>query len=158
MTNPEADPGWAPLLEWAEATYAAHGLPLPTLEVMLQSDPQACAGRPARFDLTPAPRITICRQHTSGSEMLSSNQRLVLHELAHAWIHANVADSEREAFTELRRLDSWNDSREPWSGRGCEQAANVIARALVYGASSRAGEPRAFTILTGIRAPFGVLP
>jgi hypothetical protein len=54
-------------------------------------------------------------------------QRVVLHELAHAWVAEHVSDAERDAFEELRDYESWNDGDSRWEDRGIEQAAEIVA-------------------------------
>jgi hypothetical protein len=65
-------------------------------------------------------RITICSHY----------ELVLLHELAHAWMHHNLDDETKDAFTTHWGLDAWNDSNDAWGDRGVERAAHTIAFTL----------------------------
>jgi hypothetical protein len=54
----------------------------------------------------------------------------LLHEMGHAWIDQNVAQTVRERFTEMRGLRAWNQSTVPWDDRAYEHGAEIIAWGL----------------------------
>jgi hypothetical protein len=54
-------------------------------------------------------------------------RKIVLHELAHAWLDVHATADVRARFLAVRGLDAWNDVTEPWTRRGYEQAAEVFA-------------------------------
>jgi hypothetical protein len=58
-------------------------------------------------------------------------QRVLLHEMAHAWPIGGLSDADRERFVTARDLPSWDDQGTPWELRGTEQAAEIIAWALL---------------------------
>ena len=56
-------------------------------------------------------------------------EETILHEIAHAWAAHNLSDDQRQAFVDLRGLDTWFGDA-PWHERGSEQAAVIIAWGL----------------------------
>jgi hypothetical protein len=55
----------------------------------------------------------------------------VLHELGHAWILDNVDSTEQERLLEVSGREVWQSADVPWSERGVEYAAEVIAWGLL---------------------------
>lgn len=55
----------------------------------------------------------------------------VLHELGHAWILDNVGAEARDQLLEISGRRVWDDLDVPWSERGVEYAAEVIAWGLL---------------------------
>lgn len=138
------------LLADALRRFQGAGLTLPDLEVVFSDDSSVCNGAIGYFSPAFTPwRVSICNRHVTS---------VYLHELAHAWTRANLDNSTRSAFEDLRGLSNWNDRDQPWKERAFEVAANVIAAGL----SDRADPPTehgietrlaGFTLLTGITAP-----
>jgi hypothetical protein len=52
-------------------------------------------------------------------------QRATLHEVAHAWTHQNLSDTDRARFLQLRGLDHWNEPAR-WDRQGAEHVAELI--------------------------------
>jgi hypothetical protein len=141
------------LLRLAEGllVFVETGMRLPPLEVSFFDSPGSCRDAKGLFDPNPTPwRISICN-----TEITS----VVEHELAHAWIAANVGGHERSEFIELRGLENWADQDVPWNERGTEWAAVVVQQGLnglplppvlSYEAKSRL---QSFELLTGRVAP-----
>lgn len=106
----------------ATRAFDAAGLELPTVEVVFSDDERDCYGHYGLFqaarDLW---RIKIC------SELAF----VPVHELAHAWIEANVDEPTREAYIELRSKPTWNSIQYDWNERGVEDAAFVIQQNLM---------------------------
>lgn len=81
----------------------------------------------------------------------------LLHELGHAWILDNVDRPTETALLELSDRDTWNNPDVPWSERGFEYAAEVLAWGLLDETAPmvRIGRPAcqelaaAFELLTG---------
>lgn len=104
------------MIEWATDRFVAAGLQLPDLEI---SFPVSCGGKAARYHVGQN-RIDLCRL----------NQRLVLHELAHAW--DDNGDVDREQFMERRGVDHWYaQPGRPSHESGGEQLAHIIAWGLM---------------------------
>jgi hypothetical protein len=55
----------------------------------------------------------------------------VLHELAHAWILDHVGVEAQDRLLQATGRESWQDESVPWSERGVEYAAEVIAWGLL---------------------------
>jgi hypothetical protein len=109
---------------WAFGRFGQAGLELPNVEIEMHEDAEACGGdfgRHARTD--GSSHIDLCLGPTANL------RRVLLHELGHAWVAANLTEAERSAFIELRGLEAWNGTA-PWNEKGTEQAAEVIAWAL----------------------------
>jgi hypothetical protein len=58
-------------------------------------------------------------------------KKTILHEFAHAWTEHALTAAARERFLDLRGLDTWGDDEFPWEEQGSEQAAEIIAWALM---------------------------
>lgn len=102
------------------------------------ADPDICAGH--------------CPAHVPG--VLA----VVLHEIAHAWLDANVDSIDTDQFLEHVELEVWRDRDVPWDQNGHEHAADTIAWGLMDRDIEmlRIGQPiaeelaRGFRVLTGI--------
>jgi hypothetical protein len=118
------------LLAWAKSRFHAAGLTLPAIDVYYAPDSQSCdglAGYAAAGGETPL-QVHLC----SGADPQSLvAHRVLLHELAHAWAAATLTERTRKEFLTLRHLPSWEDAGTPWELRGTEQAAEVMAWALL---------------------------
>lgn len=98
------------------------GLTLPEVRFYVHTTKAGCNGHVGlfkRFD--EQDRIDLCI--TSGLDYP------ILHELAHAWAHHNLADHTRQAFLDQSGL-VWNDPDVEWDERGTEVAANIVAWGL----------------------------
>ncbi len=110
--------------EWALGRYETAGLALPPLIIVFaEPAPTACGGAAARVHLDETPvRIEMCW----------NNRFMLLHELAHVWEVRNIPASQHDAFNAMRTgVESWASLEVPWSHRGREHAANVIAWGLL---------------------------
>ncbi len=54
---------------------------------------------------------------------------VLMHELGHVWSALYLDEERRQGWLDLRGLDSWRDA--PYSERGTEQAADIIAFGLL---------------------------
>jgi hypothetical protein len=146
-------PARTELVEWAVARYEAAGLELPTVDLRFHDSDAGCHGN---VGWTDGFDVELCTRLA----MEAGPQRIVLHELAHAWCNANLDDAGREAFDRFRGSPSWNGSTSSWKARGTEQAAEIVAWGLgdgtmlplIDGDVSPEGLAAAFELLTG-RAP-----
>lgn len=108
-------------IDEALGRFAAAGLPLPELRIYLHPNTAPCDGHPGLFNQDRSDhRIDLC-----------GSSEFALHELAHAWEHHYVSDATRAAFLAHTGLPVWNDAATPWSRRGVEAAAQVVAWGLL---------------------------
>jgi len=114
------------LLDWAVKRYRAAGLVLPPVQVAFHAGTDGCRGN---VGYQVKGRIDLCVRLA----MDAGPERIVLHELAHAWCDEHLTDAARIRFMESRRLTSWNGSTTDWRRRGYEQAAEIIAWGLGEG-------------------------
>ncbi|HSJ84408.1 MAG TPA: hypothetical protein VLA91_11380 [Acidimicrobiia bacterium] len=106
----------------AVIAFANADLELPTVDIWFHTDLGSCDDHHGVFRATSESwQIRIC----------SSDIEFVYeHELAHAWVTANVTDTKRSAFMNLRGLEHWTDRDVPWDQRGTEWAAVIIQQGL----------------------------
>ena len=146
-------PARTELVDWAVGRYQAAGLELPSIDLQFHETDAGCHGN---VGWTDGFDVELCTRLA----MEAGPQRIVLHELAHAWCNANLDEAGREAFDRFRGSPSWNGSTSSWKARGTEQAAEIIAWGLgdgtmlplIEGDVSPEGLASAFELLTG-RAP-----
>ena len=114
------------LVAEAIAQFDDAGLQLPAVQIEFYDGNDGCRGHAGFFVAAPRnpepfiDRIAIC----------SHNQLTLLHELAHVWMHHNLDDETKNAFTTHWGLDGWNNSHDAWGDRGVERAAQTIAFTL----------------------------
>lgn len=114
-------------VDWAMRRFRVGGLEgLPPLEVVLHGSRTACDGYLGLFF---EGRIDLC---TEGLQEPYAT-KFALHEMAHAWIEANLPDEQLVRFLRIRGIATWNDQRLPWKERGAEQAAEIITWGLGEG-------------------------
>lgn len=138
-------------LELAVERFERLGLHLPPLEVSFPESSESCDEHKGRFSAGTAPwSIWICSPEI---------ESLYEHELAHAWIEANVDEAVRSRFLTMRDLSNWNDPEVAWNERGTEWAAVIVQQGL-SGLSLPSSLPNefksrmaAFELLTGTVAP-----
>ena len=139
------------LLEWAVKRYRAAGLLLPAVRVAFHTDSDGCRGN-VGYQVNGL--IDLCVRLA----MESGPERIVLHELAHAWCDEHLTDAARVRFMQSRRITSWNGSTADWRQRGYEQAAEIIAwglgdgtlHPLIDGANDPDALAAGFRILTSV--------
>jgi hypothetical protein len=102
----------------------------------------------------------ICGTGLDCDQPLRSIRVAVLHELAHAWIIDNVGTGVREEFMGHAGLTEWEDDSLPWSERGVEYAAEVVAWGLLDESASmaRIGRPSCESLRSSFRLLTGVDP
>lgn len=155
-------PYYEDIVDWAVALYDDAGLDLPPLRVVQHGDDQApcrrSTGRHHRVDGVSV--IDLC---TTKKGKLA--ERLVLHELAHAWTAHGLDHQRRAEFQALRGWTEWS-ARDgvSWSDLGCEQAAEIVASGVsdrpvptVLWAQARCEDfDTGYRVLTGSAPPHGV--
>lgn len=140
-------------IAWAYERFRASGLEPPSAAIIFTPESVRCGGSPGRFR-TSRNLVQICARDDIGEPSL---RWLLLHELAHAWEHANLNDAERDRFQRHRGVPTWGSADFPWTDRATEHAAEVITWGLFdqplvvqCGGDNSAGALReAFTLLTG---------
>jgi hypothetical protein len=89
------------------------------------------------IDLGDSSQLFVCLAEDDACEgegctgFVPSARLLVLHELAHAWMHRQLDDATQRAFMDQMGLEVWSSAEVPWYDRGVEQAAQVIAWGLM---------------------------
>ena len=144
----------AALTEWALARFDQAGLALPPLVISFHDDREVCGGNFGLYRAGTPAQVDICG--FNWDRFVVGAKKTLLHELAHAWTQHELTEEAREQFLGLRGLDTWGDDEFPWEEQGSEQAAEIIAWALIDQdlqlAIRDAGPPaltRAYELLTG---------
>jgi len=140
------------LVRWAATRFETRGLGVPAVDLHFHPDTSACYGHlGSQLDR----RVDVCVM-----SVFELGRETLLHEMGHAWIDQNVAQTVRERFTEMRGLRAWNQSTVPWDDRAYEHGAEIIAWGLGnrYIAPSipdrdPAGLAAGFEFLTGVPFP-----
>jgi hypothetical protein len=111
------------MVEWGIALFDEAGLTLPPIEVHGHRGTETCGGRPGLHRwIDGRSRIDLCTRFSRSSQEL-----LVLHELAHAWDRVSLTPARREAFLELRGLTDWrHEDLDHWADLGAEHAAEIV--------------------------------
>jgi hypothetical protein len=140
------------MVRWAVDRFEAAGLHVPPVEIRFHGDAAGCGGH---FGYARAGRVDVCTTLVNAMA-----RRNLLHEMAHLWLDANADGTVRLRFLAARGLRAWNVSADPWSLRGYEQGAEIIAwvigeRILTAQVPDPdpAGLVRGYEILTGLDAP-----
>jgi hypothetical protein len=108
-------------IQEAASKFSAAGLELPALTINVRSSQTACDGAVGMFRPNPAGHtIDLCR----------TGELLVLHELAHAWAHEALTDTDRAAFVQRTGLPTWKSHAYPHGLRATEVAAEAIVVGL----------------------------
>jgi hypothetical protein len=143
------DPAQQELARWAVARFDRAGLDPPSVEIRFHGDASGCGGH---LGYAKDGGVDVCTVLVN--EMARRN---LLHEMAHLWIDQNVSQADRDRFLQLRGVQAWNRSTDPWEERGYEQGAEIMAWALgtrVLTAQIPDNDPvqlgAAFELLTGV--------
>ncbi len=130
--------------------YAEAGLELPPLRIYVHDNNEPCLGHMGLFGKDgDTQRIDICEW----------DQRVVVHELAHAWERHSVDEASRQDYLALTGLEVWNDHSVAHPARGIESAAEAIKWGLLGGPVQRMslahhGEDlERYELLTGVPSP-----
>ena len=108
------------------------GLDRPLFSSITFQSPTSCqhafAGktRSRQGDVT----IEICFTTEQTEQRPATVRKVILHELAHAWMLEHVGDETERTFIETFQLDRWGGA-QPRHDNGSEYAAEVIAWALM---------------------------
>jgi hypothetical protein len=130
------------------ARFADAGLDLPAVTIEFHQNGAPCNGHDGfiRY-VEPILVINIC----------SDRPYVLPHELAHAWVDANVSEEAKAEYSEAWGLASWNDKSDDWNDRGTEHAAFVVQQNLTASPRRLTGtwqeRADAFEQLTGQPSP-----
>ncbi|MGH8870474.1 MAG: hypothetical protein ACRDWS_00640 [Acidimicrobiia bacterium] len=113
-------PAQQALVDFGLGRFADQGLDLPAIHIEFSPTVADCRGHEGQY-----------ANQSRTLRMCSLDKTTMLHELAHAWANHNLSTAEREAFAAFRGLAAWNDQLDEWKERGTEQAAEIIAWALL---------------------------
>jgi len=119
----------AALAEWALTRFDRAGLVLPPLVLSFYDDRADCADNFGLYRSGAPVRVDICG--FNWDRFVTMAKKTVLHELAHAWIGHTLSETAQENFLDLRGLNTWGDDEFPWAEQGSEQAAEILAWALM---------------------------
>lgn len=119
----DATPPEITMVRWAVGRYRNANLQLPPLDIYFHEDVTGCRGgigfyTSDRIDMCPGLVLNLVPRHD------------MLHEMAHAWSFHFLSKDTREAFMRLRGLSTWNSADQPWTLRGFEQTAEIVAWAI----------------------------
>lgn len=153
---------YADLVDWALSLYDQAGLELPPLRIVHHGDDhQPCRGSTGFHHCRDGVSvIDLCT--TTGGKLA---ERLVLHEIAHAWAAHGLTDRGMDEFQSLRGWTHWSaEDGVSWSDLGCEQAAEIIASGVsdrpiptVLISETRCTDfEEGYRVLTGTTPPHGV--
>jgi hypothetical protein len=153
----------AALTEWALARFDQAGLVLPPLVISFHDDRPGCGGNFGLYRSGAPAQVDICG--FNWDRFVVTAKKTMLHELAHAWIQHALTELARERFLDLRGLNTWGDDEFPWEEQGSEQAAEIIAWALMdedlqltrFRDADPAALSQAYAQLTGSLPPLRVL-
>jgi hypothetical protein len=119
----------ASLTEWALARFEQAGLELPPVSIAFHDDKEPCHGNLGFYRSGSPALIDICG--FNWDRFVPAAKHTLLHELGHAWTQHTLTGEDRQGFLTLRHLATWGDDRFEWSEQGSEQAAEIIAWALI---------------------------
>jgi hypothetical protein len=117
------------LTEWALGRFEEAGLHLPQISLAFHDEEASCQGHNGYFHPGEPHRIDICG--FNWDRFLVTPRKVILHELGHAWAHANLDARTRQEFVEMRGLETWHDQSSPWAEQGQEHAAEILAWGLM---------------------------
>ena len=111
----------------ALSLFAQADLPLPVLEIHRHHDLGPCDGFEGLHRSSGERSIIdICTVETGDYE-----ERMLIHELGHAWSEHFLTNDHKRAFQDLRGWTTWLDyKRAKWEDNGAEQAAEIIVWGL----------------------------
>lgn len=112
-------------ITWAVELFERADLVLPDIEFVGHKDRDACLGR----DGAARPVDVGAVVHICATEIGPTQERWILHEIAHAWDYHNLDNELKEAFLKVRDLDSWREGE--WHERGAENAADILVWGLI---------------------------
>ena len=154
-----ADPRWTETVTGALDRFNTAGLGTFAVDVHVWSadDSAARCRDGAGWFSAPAEglRIDVCLDYQDTDLGAHLRAKLLLHELAHGWIHTHVDDDTRDLFMASHEMENWNDHDEPHNTRGTEVAANVLMYTLHPDEPTDTDQICGFELITSHPTPFG---
>ena len=159
----------AGLVRWALERFDRADLAEPRLESVTFEPSRRCEDVAGRLILDDGSHDVflclherdLCRGRAT-CDVPALNVRIgILHELSHAWLLDHTDAATRTRLLDLTGLAAWDEDSAPWSQRGAEYAAEVLAWGLLDERAPmvRIGDPpcaelvAAFEIITSSRPP-----
>ena len=113
-------PAQAGRVEEAVQRFLSAGLLLPDLTISFHDSLDSCAGSKGVF-----------WGLSKGISFCSDEVDMVYeHEMAHAWVAANLTDSQRSGFMRRNGLTVWSSHDVPWKERATERVAVIIQQGV----------------------------
>lgn len=157
-------PGLDDAVAWALGRFQEAGLAAPPVaSVAFDPYDRSCEGALGLSTFTGATTDvlvctdpeTLCRP--GACVLTAADRRLILHEVAHAWVNAYVPDDVAQRLVTMLGLEGWESPAVPWAERGIEWAAETIAWGLhdeptgllLFGDPGCRTLTDAFAVLTG---------
>jgi hypothetical protein len=149
------------LVTWAHDRFALVGLDLPQVDITFDDDTETCGGHDGRYRGSGERRhIAVCVPDRGSFASHLHRRRTLVHELAHAWDHANLEPQDRADLLEILDASDWYAPESDWDERGIERFAETIT----WGLYDQARRPvlidvpcrelhADFQAITGTRAP-----
>jgi hypothetical protein len=119
------NPAQRGLAEWAIGRFEGAGLELPPVTIAFHDEKGPCDGHLGLY--RHGGLVDLCKLTVDST----AARKTALHELGHAWADHNLDESQRDTFLIHRGLEEWSSHTVPWSERGFEQAAEMLAWALM---------------------------
>lgn len=101
------------------ALFAEAGLELPPLKITFFPGRQHCDGMGG------------WHRGIGVIEICMATERMIAHEIAHAWEAHNLTDADREGYRQLWDAPTWGSHEFSWHERAIELAANTVAFAVL---------------------------
>jgi hypothetical protein len=119
------------LVSWAYARFELVGMELPSVDISFHDDTDACGGVHGRFRGSGDDRkVLVCVRDAGTFATRLERQRTLVHELAHAWDHANLDDEARRHLLPVVDAHGWYAADADWDERGVERFAETIVWGL----------------------------
>lgn len=111
------------------------GFDIPTFRAAFHTTTEACQGYRGLHvrGEDGIATIHVCAVEADAELQATRRARVLLHEIAHAWVDQNVTDEAKAVFLTVRGLDNWADGSQDWEHRGTEHAAEVVIWGLQDG-------------------------
>lgn len=123
------DAAHAELVNAVARRFQDAGLLLHSVSVTFHPTRDHCDGALGRHrHIGAQSHVEVC----AGTDADATLHRYVIaHEFGHAWVETTLDDEARDHFLAHRRLTDWDGDEIPWSRRGSEHAAEIIARGVL---------------------------
>jgi hypothetical protein len=120
------------VLEWAFGRFEAAGLDLPDVTIQFTADDTECNGEQGIYRRRDGEHsVTVCVPDQQGAAIEHRRRRTLLHELAHAWDHANLTDDDRNRILPILGSVDWYATDISWEHRGVERLAETLVWGLL---------------------------